>query len=113
VVIFAGNASLAQDTIQWLLDENQIRGLAKPFVIYAVNPLVAFVGSGIMARCIDSLFKITIAGKKVSLHQASFDAFFKPYFPDKFASLLWGLAFVGLWLAILWVLYRRDIVVKL
>jgi predicted acyltransferase len=75
--------------------------------------LVAFVGSGIMARCIDSLFKITIVGKKTSLHQASFDAFFAPYFPDKFASLLWGLAFVAFWLAILWILYRRNIIVKL
>ena len=59
------------------------------------------------------LSSISAGGKKVSLHQASYDAFFAPYFPDKFASLLWGLAFVGLWLAILWVLYRRDIVVKL
>jgi predicted acyltransferase len=74
---------------------------------------VAFVGSGLMARCIDSLFKINLEGKRVSLHQASFDIFFAPWFPDKFASLLWGLAFVGLWLAVLWLLYRRNITVKL
>jgi predicted acyltransferase len=92
---------------------HQIPAWARPFIVYGVNPLVAFVGSGIMARCIDSLFKITIEGKKTSLHQASFDAFFAPYFPDKFASLLWGLAFVAVWLAILWLLHRRNIIVKL
>jgi predicted acyltransferase len=117
VVFCAGFACVALATCLWILDVYQVRGCmrewARPFVVYGVNPLVAFVGSGIMARCIDSLFKITIDGTKVSLHQASFDLLFDPYFPDKFASLLWGLAFVGLWLAILWVLYRRDIVVKL
>ncbi len=114
VIFTAGFACVVLATCLWILDVHQIRGWARPFVIYGVNPLVAFVGSGVMARCIDSLFKINVNGAKVSLHQASFDAFFAPYFsPDKLASLLWALAFVGLWLAILWLLHIRDIVVKL
>ena len=113
VVFTAGFACVVLATCLWILDVHQVRGWARPFVVYGVNPLVAFVGSGMMARCIDSLFKITIGGKKVSLHQASFDAFFAPYFPDKFASLLWGLCFVAFWLAILWALERRNVFVKL
>jgi predicted acyltransferase len=113
VVFTAGFACVVLATCLWILDVHQVRGWARPFVVYGVNPLVAFVGSGIMARCIDSLFKITINGKKTSLHQASFDAVFAPYWTDKFASLLWGLAFVAFWLAILWLLHRRNIIVKL
>ena len=108
-----GALELRPPTPDARLPQHQVRRWARPFVIYGVNPLVAFVGSGIMARCIDSLFKITIAGKKTSLHQASFDTFFAPYFPDKFASLLWALAFVAFWLGILWLLHRRNIIVKL
>jgi predicted acyltransferase len=108
-----GASELRPPTPDSRFPPHRVRGWAKPFVIYGVNPLVAFVGSGIMARCIDSLFKITIDGKKTSLHQASFDAFFAPYFPDRFASLLWGLAFVAFWLAVLWLLHRRNIIVKL
>ncbi len=113
VVFTAGFACVVLATCLWILDVYQVRGWAKPFVVYGLNPLIAFAGSGVMARCIDSLFKIDIGGKKTSLHQASFDAFFAPWLPGKPASLLWGLAFVGLWLGILWLLYRRHIVVKL
>lgn len=113
VVFTAGFACVMLATCLWVLDVYQVRGWARPFVVYGVNPLAAFVGSGLMARCIDSLFKITVGGKKVSLQQASFDAFFAPFFPDKFASLLWGLAFVGLWLTILSLLHRRNIILKL
>jgi predicted acyltransferase len=78
-----------------------------------VNPLIAFVGSGLMARLIDSLLKVDIGGKNISLHQASYQMFYEPFFPAKFASLLWGLSFVALWLGILTLLYRRNVLVKL
>jgi predicted acyltransferase len=39
--------------------------------------------------------------------------FYEPFFPAKFASLLWGLCFVALWLGILTVLYRRNVIIKL
>jgi predicted acyltransferase len=65
-----------------------------------------------MARCIDSLFKVTLDGKRVSLHQASFDLLFAPWLPLKFASLLWGLCFVALWLGILSLLHRRNLILK-
>ncbi len=90
-----------------------ITGWTKPFIVYGVNPLIAFVGSGLMARLIDSLLKVDIGGKKVPLHQASYQLWFEPFFPEKFASLLWGLCFVALWLGILTVLYRRNVIVKL
>jgi predicted acyltransferase len=80
---------------------------AKPFVVFGVNPLLAFLGSGVMARL---LGLIKIGG--VSLQALSYRTFFKPYFEPHFASLLWALAFVGVWFGILWVLYRRGIVLK-
>jgi predicted acyltransferase len=75
-------------------------------VVYGVNPLIAFVGSGAMARLMGI---IKVGGK--TLHAWSYKPF-KTAFGPHFASLLWALAFVGLWLAILWVLYRRNIILK-
>ncbi len=80
---------------------------AKPFHVFGLNPLIAFVGSGAMARLLGI---IKIDG--VSLQQLSYRALFKPYFEPHFASLLWALTFVLLWYVILWVLYRRNIVLK-
>ncbi len=112
VVFTAGFASLVLATCMWLIDYLGATRWSKPFVIYGLNPLVAFVGSGVMARTIDSLIKVTWTGQKTSLHQATFALFFEPFFPEKFASLLWGLCFVALWLGILTILYRRKIVLR-
>jgi predicted acyltransferase len=112
VVFTAGFACVCLATCLWVLDVRQIRGWSKPFVIYGVNPLIAFVGSGLMARLAGSLLKIHVGGKNISLNQASYQWLFQPYFAPKFASLLWALCFVALWLGILTLFYRRNIIVK-
>ena len=78
-----------------------------------MNPLVAFVGSGMMARLTDSILKVVVGGKKISVHQAGYQLLFQPYFPAKFASLLWAVCFVVLWLGILSMLHRRRIIIRL
>lgn len=108
VVFTAGFACIALATCIWLIDVHQIRGWTKPFVIYGVNPMVAFVGSGLMARLIGSLIKVDYDGKSTSLQAATYRMFYEPYFEPKFASLLWGLSFVVLWLGILWIFYRKN-----
>lgn len=112
VVFTAGFACVVLATCLWIIDMHGMRRWTKPFVVYGVNPLVAFVGSGIMARLIGSLIKVNFRGKVVSLQQASYQLAFQPFFPDELASLLWGLCFVAFWLGILWLLYRRNIIVK-
>ena len=108
VVFTAGFACVVLAVCIWLIDIQGWRGWTKPFVIYGVNPLIAFVGSGAMARLMGI---IKIDG--VSLQQTIYRAVFKPYFPPELASLLYAIAFVLLWLGILWVLYRRKIILKI
>ncbi len=112
VVFTAGFACVALGTCLWLVDVLGVRGWIKPFVVYGVNPLIAFAGSGLMA-IIAGLWKVRVAGKVTSLQHASYILFFQPYFPDKFASLLWALCFVALWLGILSLFYRRNIIIRL
>jgi len=113
VIFTAGFACVALATCIWLVDVVHVSNWARPFVIYGVNPLVAFVGSGLMARTIDSLWKVTVHGERMSLHQASFDLFFTSWIPSlKFASLLWGLCFVAFWLGILTILHRRKLFLR-
>ena len=67
-VLFTGGlAAVALATMMWIVDFNRVRRLTSPFVVYGVNPMVAFVGSGVMARCIYSIFKVTYAGQRISL----------------------------------------------
>ncbi len=107
VVFTAGWASLVLSLFLWIIDVRGAKRWAKPLVVFGVNPFVAFLGSGVMARL---LGLIKIGG--VSLHALSYRAFFKPYLVPHVASFLWALAFIGVWLGILWVLYRKGIVLK-
>jgi predicted acyltransferase len=109
VIFTAGFACVVLAACIWIIDLHGVRWWTKPFVVYGVNPLVAFIGSGIMARLIGSLIKVN----GISLQQLSYKVAFQPLFPDKLASLLWGLSFVAFWLGVLWLLYRRNIIVKL
>ena len=80
-----------------------MKGLpAKPFDVFGLNPLVAFLGSGIMARLL-GLIKID----GVSLQALSYRTLFKPYFEPHLASLLWALTFVAVWYGILALLHWK------
>ncbi|HVG23296.1 MAG TPA: heparan-alpha-glucosaminide N-acetyltransferase domain-containing protein [Thermoanaerobaculia bacterium] len=80
---------------------------AKPFDVFGVNPLVAFVGSGMMARLLGI---IKVGG--VSLQALSYRTFFKPYFEPHLASLLWAVTFVLVWYGILAILHRKRIYLR-
>jgi predicted acyltransferase len=107
VVFTAGFACVVLAACIWIIDVRGWRGWTKPFVVYGVNPLIAFIGSGVMARLL-GIIKIG----DVSLQAWTYRTWFKPYFSPHLGSLLWALCFVLLWLAILWVLWRRKIVLK-
>jgi predicted acyltransferase len=113
VIFTAGFACVVLATCLWLVDVRHTMRWTKPFIVYGVNPLIAFAGSGLMARVIDSYWKVNVGGKPVSIHQATYQLGFEPFFPEKMASLLWAICFVALWYGILYLLYRRNIIVKL
>jgi predicted acyltransferase len=113
VLFTAGFACVALATSIWLIDLLGVKRWSKPFAIYGLNPLVAFVGSGLMARLIDSLIKVNYNGKPTSIHQLTYAIAFEPFFAPKFASLLWAICFVAFWLGVLWLLYRKNIVIRL
>jgi len=112
VVFTAGMALVTLATIMWLVDYNNIKGWTKPFVVFGVNPIVAFVGSGVFARLIYTLWKVDYNGKTTSIQDAIYQSVFLPWLPPRVASLAFAITFVLFWYAILLVLYRRKIILK-
>jgi predicted acyltransferase len=112
VVFTAGMASVTLATIMWLVDLQNWRWWTRPFVIYGVNPMVAFVGSAVMARLIYSILKVEYHGQRVSLQSAIYHSAFASWLSPVNASLAFALAFVLFWYAVLALLYRRNIVLK-
>lgn len=113
VVFTAGMASVALATCMWIIEERKVTWWTKPFLVYGINPIVAFVGSGVMARCIYSIFKVPLGGKRVMLQTAIYQTLYASWLPPRDASLLFAISFVALWWLILWMLWRRNIVIKI
>lgn len=112
VLFCAGMAALSLATIMWIVDFQKLRAWTKPFVVYGLNPTIAFVGSGVMARCIYSIFKVTLDGRRVSLEEGIYQTLFASWLAPINASLAFAVSFVLLWYAILFVLYKRNIILK-
>jgi predicted acyltransferase len=112
VLFTAGVALLSIATIMWLVDVHNLKGWTKPAVIYGVNPIIAFVGSGVMARCIYSIFKVTSNGQRIPLETWLYQTFYLSWLSPINASLAFAITFVAFWYLILLVLWRKNIILK-
>ncbi|MEA2763339.1 MAG: hypothetical protein QOD47_2623 [Gemmatimonadaceae bacterium] len=112
VIFTAGMACVALATIMWIVDYCNVKWWTKPFVVFGVNPIVAFVGSGVLARLIYTLWHVSYNGKVVAVQDAIYQIVFLPWLPPRVASLAFAISFVLLWYGILTVLYRRNIILK-
>jgi len=112
VVFTAGMACVTLATIVWIIEEHNIRWWTKPFVIYGVNPIVAFVGSGVLARIIYTLWKVQYNGKPTPVQTVTYNELFATWLEPKNASLAFAVATVLFWFLVLAVMYRRKIFLK-
>jgi predicted acyltransferase len=112
VVFTAGVAAVALATCMWIVDVRGIRWWTPPFVVFGVNPFLAFIGSEAMARVIYSVITVPDAsGRPVSLATAGYNLF-ALWLPPRVASLAFAMSFVLFWLGVLTVLYKRHFIFK-
>jgi predicted acyltransferase len=112
VVFTAGMACVTLATTMWVIEWRSIRWWTKPFVIYGMNPIVAFVGSGVLARCIYTLWKVPYNGKPTPVETVIYKSVFEPWLEPRNASLAMAFATVLFWFAILTWMYRKRIFLK-
>jgi predicted acyltransferase len=103
---------VALATCMWLIDAHKITGWTRPFVVYGTNPMLAFLGSGLMARLIYSIIKVDLGGKRVSLVEWTYQTVYAPWLPPRAASLGFALTFVGFWYLVLRWCFKRGIVFR-
>jgi predicted acyltransferase len=106
----AGAAALA--ACMWIIDRQRVTWWTTPLKVFGVNPLVAFVGSGLLARLIYSLLKVQVGGETVSVQAAIYHALFASWLEPRDASFAFALCFTGFWLMVLLALYRRNIILR-
>jgi predicted acyltransferase len=102
-----GGVSLA--TCTWIIDVLGITRWSAPFVWFGVNPMVAFLGSGAMARLIGSIITVPSGESRVPIRTVIYDRLFTGWLEPRNASLLYAVTFVLFWAAILWLLQKKRI----
>ncbi len=113
VVLTGGLAVLVLCFCILLIDGRGWRRGVRPAVIFGRNPLVVFVGSGIVARL---LYLIKLSGPdgiQISLKAILFRDIFVPLAGPVNGSFLYAATFVGLWLVFLWWMDCKDIYIKI
>lgn len=106
VLLMAGMGWMLLAASYWLVEGRGWRGWALPFAVLGVNALVLFFLSTLAARLMSL---IRVGAESRSLQAVVFDRVFAPLASPVNASLAFALTYVVVWWAILGVLYRWNI----
>jgi predicted acyltransferase len=107
-VFTAGVALLGLAACYWLVEVRGSVGWTRPFVVLGVSALALFFLSTLAARL---LIVVKVAGPsgRTSLHAWLFDHLFAPWASPLNASLAYAIAYLAVWLGLMWLLDRGQI----
>lgn len=96
----------------WLIDIKGYRRWAWPFEVFGVNALALFVGSALMVKLMGLIRVPNTDGTRISSQGWIFRNLFLSWATPINASLAYAIAFILLWLFLMWLLYRKRIYIK-
>lgn len=109
VLLSAGAAMASLALCHWAIDVRGWRKWMQPFVWYGVNPLALYSVAVLLARTMN---QHRLHG--TSLRELVFRAFYLRLFANPyFASMLYGLTYVLLFCVIAWVLFRKNVFIRI
>jgi predicted acyltransferase len=124
-VFFTGGLALQFLALcYWLIDIKGSKWWTKPFVIFGVNAIVLFVGTGLMGRLLgmtsgfmgrfEAFIHVTKPdGSPMALQSWIYNHVYASWLSPNNASLAFAISFILLWLFLLWLLYRKNIIIKI
>ncbi len=113
VVFTAGAALSGLALCYWLIDVRGYRRWATPFIVYGLNPIVAYVLSTLVAKEMLLWRVLRSDGSTLDLHRYIFESVFLPLALPINASLLYAVAYVLVWLGVAAFLYRKRALIKI
>ena len=96
----------------WVIDIKGYRRWAWPFEVFGVNALALFVGSALMVKLMALIRLPRGDGTQISSQGWIFRNLFLTWASPINASLFYAVAFILLWLFLMWLLYRKRIYLK-
>ncbi len=112
VVYTSGLALCFLGFCYWLIDIKGYTRWAKPFVIFGMNALALFVFSGLLSRVMGILKVTGPDGAATDVQGWIFSSMFLPFASPINASLAFAVSYILFWLFLMWLLYRKQIWIK-
>jgi len=97
----------------WLIDIKESKWWTKPFAILGLNAIVLFVGTDIMAILLGLIKVSRPDGGSQALQTYIYNHAYASWLSPLNASLAFAISFVLLWLFLMWLLYRKKIIIKI
>jgi predicted acyltransferase len=114
VLFVGGLATMLLGVFYWLIDVKKIpQGIYLFFLVYGVNAMTVFFGSGLIPRLLGDIKIQGTDNKPIGSKQWLYENLILPHFELKInASLAAALTFALIWFVVLYILWRKKIIVK-
>lgn len=106
-----GLASTLLALLIWVID---VKGYQKPtrfFESFGVNPLFMYISGEVFSVVLAGIL-FTYQGQSISIHSFLYEILLRPHLGDYLSSLVFALLFVGFIWCIGYVLYKKNIYIK-
>ena len=112
VLTTTGFAAQLLGILIWIIDINKESKWSRFFHSFGVNPLFIYVLAGILGNIFANV-KIMHDGAPIILKNFAYHVMIQPWAGDYFGSLLYALLFVTICWAAGYILYKKDIYIKI
>jgi predicted acyltransferase len=112
-LFMSGLAAISIALCLWIVDVRHWKGWARPFEWLGRNPIAAFVVSTLVTILMLAVKLPGPQGKSRSLYATTYRTVFDRFADPRLGSLLFALAYLAVWVAVCWLLYRKRVFLKI
>ncbi|MDD3787281.1 MAG: DUF5009 domain-containing protein [Petrimonas sp.] len=112
VLTTTGFAAQLLGLLIWIIDINKKEKWSRFFHAFGVNPLIVYVFAGVLANLVGNI-RFVFQGEPIAVKTFIYQQLLQPWAGNYFGSLLYALFFVTVSWLFGYILYKRNIYIKL
>lgn len=112
VLVTTGFAAQLLGLLIWIIDIHQKEKWSRFFHAFGVNPLIVYVFAGVLANLASNI-RFNWKGETISVKGFAYEMLLQPWAGNYFGSLLYALLFITVCWLFGFILYKKNIFIKL
>jgi len=97
----------------WLIEVKGLKAWSRPFEIFGINAIAAYMLPIFLLKFL-VLYKLPVpGGEPIQLRILICNQVFGTWLSPLNASAAFAFSYMGLWLAFFWLLYRKNVFIKI